>query len=441
MTIYKESKIIFFLAIPLIIGQIGQMLLGIADSVMIARCGITDLAALTLANNLFHLPLVFGIGVLTCISVRTATARGAGDAQDARNVCRNGISLALLLGSLFFLIAWLGRDMLHHLGQEPNVVERSKNYFLIVMASLIPGMVGIAQKNHADALNRIWFSFWISAGGVILNISLNWILIYGNLGAPALGLEGAGIATLIARIAIVIAMFIWFSHDPALKDWTPHRWWHGADWLEFKSLIKLGLPAGILSCTEIGAFVITALIVGTFGATALAAHNIAMAYTGLAFMIPLGLSIALTIRVGEKVGNKSTHNLRTTYLAGWGITLIFSIITAAIFLLFNHQLAAAYVSKPDVISLASTFLIISGLFQIVDGQQIVTSGMLRGLKDTKTPALYGFLSYWVIGIPFGYWLAYPLGIGPAGNWWGLLLGLSFAATLLGLRLWKMEPQK
>ncbi len=439
MTIHRESKTIFILALPLIIGQIGQMLLGLVDSIMVAKLGVTELAALTLANNLFFVPFVFGIGIMTCVSVRTATAKGAGDAADARSICRNSTYLALIVGTLFFLTAWLGNGLIENLKQDPVVAGRSREYFVIISASLIPALVSISLKNHVDALDRMWTAFNISMAAVVLNIFLNWVLIYGALGAPALGLEGAGYATLISRVILVIAMLIWFAKDKSLSKWTPHRWFTRLDTGELKALTKLGFPAGLQTLTEVGAFVMSGILIGMISKEALAAQQIAMVCAGIAFMIPLGISIALTIRIGEKVGQELTSNIRITYLSGWALTLVFSTLTAISFLVFGGDMAKQFIeNEPEVIAYATSFLVVAGVFQIVDGQQVASIGMLRGLHDTTTPAIIGFFSYWIVGIPFGYWLAFHAGVGPIGVWWGLALGLTVASFLLAIRLWRFK---
>ncbi|MGJ8657522.1 MAG: MATE family efflux transporter [Akkermansiaceae bacterium] len=442
MTIYKESKTIFALALPLIIGQIGQMLLGLVDSIMVAKLGVTELAALTLANNLFYVPFVFGMGIMTCVSIRTSTAKGAGNTTEARSVCRNSTYLSLIIGTIFFLIAWLGNGLIEHMDQDPVVASRSRGFFIIICASLIPGLVGISLKNHVDALDRMWTAFTISIAAVLLNVLLNWMLIYGNLGAPALGLEGAGYATLISRIILVIAMLVWFTKDTSLAEWTPYRWFLRLDMGEIKSLLKLGFPAGLQTLTEVGAFVMSGIMLGWISKEALAAQQIALVCAGIAFMIPLGISIALTIRVGEKIGQKTTNNMRTTYLSGWILTLLFSTITATSFLLFGGNMAEQFIEDaPVVIAYATSFLVVAGVFQIVDGQQVASIGMLRGLHDTATPAMVGFFSYWIVGIPFGYWLAFHSSIGAVGIWWGLALGLTVASILLAIRLWRFKIKK
>lgn len=439
MTIYKESKTIFLLSLPLIIGQVGQMLLGLVDSVMVAKLGVTELAALTLANNLFFVPFIFGIGIMTCVSIRVSTAKGAGNAAEVRSVCRNSTYLALMIGTAFFLLAWVGNGLIEHMKQDPIVASRSRGYFIIICASLIPGLVAISLKNHVDALDRMWTAFTISIAAVILNVFLNWVLIYGNLGAPAMGLEGAGYATLISRIILVLAMLVWFAKDASLAKWTPYRWFTRLDTREIKSLLRLGFPAGLQTLTEVGAFVMSGIILGWISKEALAAQQIALVCAGIAFMIPLGISIALTIRVAEKVGRNQTSNLHATYLSGWSLTLVFSILTGMSFLLFGGQMAQQFIDDaPLVIAYATSFLMVAGVFQIVDGQQVASIGMLRGLHDTTKPAVIGFFSYWIIGIPFGYWLAFHTNVGAVGIWWGLALGLTIASILLGVRLWRFQ---
>ncbi len=439
MTIFKESKTLFLLSLPLVIGQLGQMLLGLVDSIMVAKLGVTELAALTLANNLFYIPFVFGIGILTCVSVRTATAKGSENKAEARSICRNSTYLALIIGIVFFLIAWLASGLIDHMNQDPIVATRSQPFFIIICASLIPAFLSISLKNHVDALDRMWTAFALSLAAVLLNVFLNWIMIYGNLGFPALGLEGAGYATLISRIVLVIAMLVWISMDNSLEEWTPRRWFVRLDFPEIKSLIRLGFPSGLQTLTEVAAFVTSGIMLGWISKEALAAQQIAMVCAGLAFMIPLGISIALSIRVGEKVGKKLTSDIRTTYLSGWSLTFVFSIFTALSFILFGKEMAEQFIDDaPQVISYATGFLMVAGIFQIVDGQQVASIGMLRGLHDTTIPAAIGFFSYWIIGIPFGYWLTFYTKIGATGIWWGLALGLTIASILLAIRLWRIK---
>lgn len=422
------------LGMPLMIGQLSQMLLGVADTLMVGHLGVTELAALTFATALFHVPFVFGMGVLTAVAVFTSNARGADSAKDARESCRNGLWLGVVLGIGLFALAWAVMPFFPLLGQPPDAIAAAKNYYLYVMFSLVPGLASLALKNHADALNRPWPPFWIFLGGVVLNVFLNWLLIYGEWGLPAMGLDGAGLATLLSRVAILVAMFVWLLRDHDLTDWVPHRRWFSPCRVWLGKLSSVGFPASIQMLCEVTAFSVAGLFMGHFGSTALAAHQVAITLAGTAFMIPLGMSMALTVRVGEAVGGKETARLRAIAVSGWMMVAGYAACTASVFLGFGTILASWFVEANEVIVLTASLLVIVGLFQIVDGLQVASSSMLRGLQDTKIAAWMGFVSYWLIGLPMSYILAFPCGYGPRGVWWGLATGLGIACVTLGFRL-------
>jgi MATE family multidrug resistance protein len=435
MSLLLESRSTLKLALPLMIGQLSQMLLGVADTIMVGRLGVTEMAALTFANTLFHVPFVFGIGLLTSVSVFTSNASGAGDAPGARGSCRHGLYLSLALGLLMFALAWWTSENLGIFGQPPEVVARSQTFFRILMASCIPALASIALKNHADALNRPWPPFWIFLGGVALNVLLNWIMIFGKFGCPALGLEGAAWATLISRTAILIAIFIWLHLAPGLRDWIPHRWLRKPDPTDLKRLLHIGLPASLQMLCEVAAFSSAGLLMGHFGPTALAAHQIAITCAATSFMIPLGLSMALTVRIGEAHGAGEIHRLRPILISGWILSAGFALAAASFFLLLGKPLAAFFIDAPHVITLTATLLVIVGIFQIFDSIQIASASMLRGLHDARIPALMGFVAYWLIGLPVAYFLAFHTPLAAAGVWWGLAAGLTVACITLGPRLW------
>lgn len=432
-----EIRPILRLAFPLIIGQLGQMLLGVADTVMVARVGVVELAALTFANTLFYVPFVFGIGILTSVSVRTANARGSGDSIAARASCRHGLVIAIVLGALLLLASLILTPHLSIFGQPPEVAALTPRVFLILMASLIPGLASISLKNHADALNRPWPPFWIFLGGVALNVGLNWLLIFGHLGFPKLGLEGAAWATFTARWAIALVMLLWLSHEKTLRDWVPHRWLRAPIVADLRHLLVLGWPSSLQMLSEVGAFSAAALLVGHFGTIALAAHQVALSCAATAFMIPLGLSMALTVHIGEAQGAGDRGRIRKIILAGWFLATGFALVTAALFLIFGGGLSHLFVEDAEVISLSASLLVVVGVFQVFDGLQVASSSMLRGLHDVRLPAVMGFTAYWIVGLPCGALLAFGPVPGPLGIWWGLAIGLATAGLTLGPRLWKL----
>ncbi|MFN5639195.1 MAG: MATE family efflux transporter, partial [Akkermansiaceae bacterium] len=298
------------LAFPLVIGQVSQMLLGVADTVMIGKLGVTELAVLTFANSLFYVPFVFGIGVLTAISVFTSNARGSGDTAAGRASCRLGVHISTLLGLLLFGVMWVFSLNLEMFGQPKEVEQNTELFFMIIMASMVPALMSMALKNHADALDRPWPPFWIFLGGVLLNVFLNWVMIYGNLGCPAWGLEGAAIATLIARIAILVAMFVWLYRASGLREWVPYHWFRMPENAETRKFLGVGIPASLQMICEVSAFSAAGLLMGKFGATAMAAHQVALMCAATAFMVPLGLSMALSVRIGSANGAGEFHRLR-----------------------------------------------------------------------------------------------------------------------------------
>lgn len=425
------------LAFPLVIGQVSQMLLGVADTVMIGKLGVTELAVLTFANSLFYVPFVFGIGVLTAISVFTSNARGAGDTAAGRASCRLGVYISTVLGLLLFGVMWALSLNLEMFGQPKEVEQNTGPFFMIIMASLVPALMSMALKNHADALDRPWPPFWIFLGGVLLNVFLNWVMIYGNLGCPAWGLEGAAIATLIARIAILVAMFVWLYRASGFREWVPYHWFRMPENAETRKFLGVGIPASLQMICEVSAFSAAGLLMGKFGATAMAAHQVALMCAATAFMVPLGLSMALSVRIGSANGAGEFHRLRKIVVSGWWLGASWAMIGAMIFFFSGEFLASLYIDDLSVIRLAASIMIVVGVFQLFDSLQIGSVAMLRGLHDARMPAVMGFVAYWVIGIPVGILLSIEMGYGAVGVWCGLAVGLFVACGLLVPRLWKL----
>ena len=437
----REARATFLLALPLMAGQVSQMLMGVADTLMIGRLGVTPLAASAFANNLLYLPLVFGMGLLTCVSVRVARARGAGVSAEARGAVRHGFYLASLLGCVTMLGALLCAGQMQHFGQDPAVAAMAPQYFLLVAASMIPAFMTIALKNHADAMNRPWPPFWILLAGVLLNVVLNALWIYGKCGFPAWGLEGAGLATLCARVATLLALMWWCARAPALREWSPARWWRRPVWPELAALWRIGLPSGLQLLAEVSAFVMATLVIGALGKEALAAHQVAITCAATVFMVPLGLSMALTVRVGEALGAGEVARLRVLVLSAWALAGVYTVISLAVMLGGRYQIAGWFLTEEPALGMAAGLLLVSAAFQVSDAIQIVAAGGLRGLEDVRVPALVTFVAYWCCALPVGWTLAFPLGVGLYGMWWGITLGLTVTAVVLGRRLWRLSERK
>lgn len=436
MSLWNESRLTLKLALPLVIGQVSQMLMGVADTMMLGKLGVTELAVLTFTNSLFYLPFVFGIGVLTPISVFTANARGAEDPAAGRSSCRHGFQLSIVIGLILALACCALVPLLDRFGQPPEVVARTPVFYLLIMVSMLPALMSIALKSHADAMDRPWPLFWIFLGGVLFNVFLNWVLIYGNLGAPRMGLEGAGWATLISRILIVVVMLWWLNKSKDLSDWVPRRWFKRLERDEVRRFFGIGIPSSIQMTCEVAAFSAAALIMGRFGEVAMAAHQIALMCAATAFMVPLGLSMALSVRIGEAAGREERHRLRPIAVSGWFIAGGWAGCSALVFLTTGEFLAARFNDQALVITLAAQILVVVGVFQFADSLQITASAMLRGLHDTRIPALIGFVSYWVMGVPLAVYLSVVLDWKAVGVWWGLAFGLAVACLSLCGRMWR-----
>ncbi|MFP6858098.1 MAG: MATE family efflux transporter [Roseibacillus sp.] len=432
----REARATVILALPLVIGQVSQMLIYLADTLMIGRLGTMPLAAATFANNVVHLPFMFGIGMSIAVSVRVAQARGAEEPEAARAALRHGLFITLAIGLATVLFALALIPFLPMFGQEAGVVEAGRTYFLIIAVSMIPGMASMAFKSHSDAMNRPWPAFWVILGGVVLNVFLNWIFIYGNLGAPRWELEGAGLATVLARSATLAGLIVLCLKLPAFKGWVPYRWFRRPDWRAVRDLVKIGLPTSLQILAESSAFVMATVIIGWMGANALAAHNVAMTCAAVIFMVPLGVSQALTVRIGEAMGSRSYHRWRPMVVSGWLLGIAFTVCSATAFVVANDSIARLFLpEEAETAAVVASLLLVAAAFQMGDALQILSAGGLRGLNDVNVPAWMAFVAYWAISIPLGWFFSFPLGMGVYGMWWGITVGLGLTAVTLGTRLW------
>ena len=339
-----------------------------------------------------------------------------------------GTGISVIGGVLAALVLHAAYPLFHHLGQAPGVVDEARNYTLIVGWSLIPAFLTAAARNYLDAQSRPWPAFWIMFGGVLLNVILNWVLIFGKAGAPALGLTGAGVATFASRVATVIALF-WFVMAGRSRPCEPLRF--GRTWLrEQAAVLRLGIPAGLQLLSEIGAFALAAVLIGRLGAVPLAAHQVAMTCASTTFMFPLGIAMASTVRIAQAAGAGNHALLRPIAAGSWGLGAVLMAGFGLILLFAATPIASLFVREPDVVSVAASLLVIAGFFQLFDGVQVVGSGLLRGLRDTRGPMLITVAAYWCIALPLGSWLAFGRGEGARGMWNGLALGLAVAAVLL-----------
>jgi MATE family multidrug resistance protein len=418
------------LALPIMSGLVGQMLMGLADTIMVGRVGTVPLAAAAFANNLCHIPMVAALGLLAAVSVRTAHAYGAARPAQAGEVLRHGVYLAVIAGVSAAALLGYGRAHVGWLRQPPEVVAAAQVYLLYLAGSLLPALVAQALKHFSEALNRPWPPTVILLGGVLLNVFLNWLLIFGHWGFPRLGLEGAGLATLVARLVTMAVMFAFVVRSPGFSACLPRRWLARVSVGELREQWRLGAPVAAQHLLEVGAFATAALMMGWIHAEAMAAHQIAITCAATTFICALGIGMAVSIRIGHAWGARAHRRLRRIGYSGLVATGCLMAGFALLFILAGRPIAAVFSSAPEVIALAAGMLFVAGFFQIFDGLQVVALSALRGMADVRVPAVIAAVAYWLIALPLGYSLAFPLGLGATGIWIGLAGGLATAAIVL-----------
>jgi MATE family multidrug resistance protein len=436
--VYRESRATLLLAIPITIGQVSQMLMGIADSVMIGRTGTVPLAASSFGVGVFNVFFIIGVGLLTPVAVFASRSRGAGRHDEAGEYLRHGLFLALVFGAAEVALILL---MSRHLGwfrQPPEVLAAVNPFFVLLGLSLVPVLAYLALRQFAESMGRPWVPVLIVLGGVALNVFLNWVFIYGNLGAPRLGLAGAGLATLTSRILGSVVIFAWLRLDPAMREAWPRRWLAPISPERLRRMLGVGLPASGGLLFESGAFAGATVMMGWLGAISLAAHQIALSCAALTFMLPLGLAMAVGMRMSAAVGAGGHSRLRPIWVGGIVMGAALALAVMAAFLVSGRAIASVFIGDPAVIATAKRLLIIAAIFQVFDGAQVISSSALRGLTDVRVPAAITFVAYWIIALPAGYLLGIRGPFGPAGIWTGLAAGLAAAAVMLGLRFLRLS---
>jgi multidrug resistance protein, MATE family len=438
--LWVELRGTLVLAVPIMAGFVGQMLMGITDTVMVGRVGTIPLAASAFAHNLYHLPMVAGFGLLSAVGVQVSQAYGAGRRSAAGEALRHGLVVAVGMGLVMGLFIWLTRAHYGWLRQPPEVLAEAQTYLLLVGWSMLPALVSHAIKLFSDSLTRVWPPMFILLGGVLLNIGLNWVLIFGKLGFPALGLAGAGWATLISRGATMVGLGVYLMRSPGMGVWLPACWRVPLRRVNLAELWRLGAPVAAQHLLEVGAFVFAAFMMGWIGAEALAAHQIALTCAATSFMFALGLGMAVSIRVGHAWGAQLRGRLRRVGFTGLGMTGVMMAGFGIFFMVGARVIAGWFTPAREVVGLAAGLLLVAAMFQVFDGLQVVALCALRGMSDVRVPALIAAIAYWGVALPLGYVLGFVMGWGAVGVWVGLAAGLGTAAGVLMWRFWELSRE-
>ena len=423
----------FLLAYPVMLSQLGQVLVGVADSVMVGHIGKEPLAASSLGNSVFYLFFTFGLGISFGITPLVAKADGENNPRQIIELLKHGLLLNTATAFFLMVILFGTSYLFPYLNQPDEVVVLAIPYFLVISFSVLPFMIFQAFRQFAEGLSLTKQSMYITISGNIVNIVLNYLLIFGKFGFPELGLLGAGIATLISRIFMGIAMALFVIYGKRFSIyWSQFR--RGTFYYAMlRRILYIGLPSGFQFIFEVGAFGMAAIMVGWIGTSALAAHQIALNLASITYMMAAGIASATTIRVGNQLGMKDYLTLQKVGFAGFMISGTFMGLSAIILILGMNVFPTFYIDEPEVLNIASGLILIAAIFQLSDGIQVVGLGALRGMSDVRIPTFITLLAYWILALPIGYLLGFVAKLGVYGIWIGLLIGLTVTAILLLLR--------
>ena len=430
------------LALPIIIGEVAQMSLGIIDTAMVGAVSYKHLAGGALVMSVMNIPFVFGIGITISVSQMVSMAHGRNDKKMVSHYLYNGFWLCALSAIIIALGLEFGKNILLHLDQDPEVAQLALPYMQIMGWSVIPMLLFLALKQFTDGLEFTKTAMILSIGAIPLNIFLNWLFIFGHWGFPRMELVGAGWGTLITRTVIFIILGIIILYHETFRRYVAVRkivW--KLKWETQKELLDIGIPSSFQITMEAGAFAISGILIGTIGAVEQAAHQIALSIASLTFMVSMGLSQAGSIRTSNAFGRKDRRAISDIGKSTIIMALIYGSLCAVIFIVFKNQLPYLFNDEIKVVSLASFLLLFAAIFQISDSTQAISAGLLRGIKDVKVPTIFIAIAYWVIGIPAGWYMAFHLKMGATGIWMGFIIGLTFSAIFLSLRFKKMGMLK
>ncbi|KQC00969.1 MATE family efflux transporter [Pedobacter sp. Hv1] len=430
---YRENLI---LAGPIVVSQIGHMAVHIADSIIVGQfAGTAQLAAVSLVNSLFMLTLVLGMGISYGLTPLIAQENGRKNYDECGKLLSNSLIINILTGSLLYAILHFGTlSIIDHLGQSAEVVAYAKPYLGLLAFSIVPLMIFQTFKQFAEGLGFTMQAMLISIFGNILNIILGIILVKGMFGITPMGVKGVGISTLVDRMLMALVMCIYVLRSKNFKIYLQKFKINAIDKVRSMQIFKIGAPVAMQYIFEISAFSGAAILIGTIGAAPQAAHQIAITLAALTYMVANGIASSATIKTGNYLGQRNFTDLRRSAIASYHVVLAFMICAALLFVFASSLLPYIYTDDLKVVTIAAQLLIIAGFFQLFDGTQVVGLGVLRGIGDVNMPTFITFLSYWVIGIPLGYFLGIYLEMGVKGIWYGLTFGLLTASILLFFRL-------
>ncbi len=438
----KEFRYNLKLSIPVILGMLGHTFVAFADNVMVGQLGTAELAAVSLGNSFVFIGMSLGIGFSTAITPIVAEADSSKNISDGKKAFKHGLILCTILSVILFGIILLLKPIMYYMDQPKEVVEFAIPYLNFVALSLIPLIVFQAMKQFSDGLSETKYPMYATILANIINIALNYLLIFGTFGFPKLGITGAAIGTLISRVIMVIFLWAIFKSKEKFKPYITNLNFRKIEKSIVDKIVKLGLPSALQMFFEVAIFTSAIWMSGILGKNPQAANQIALNLASMTFMVGIGLGVAAMVRVGNQKGLSDFISLRRIAFSIFFLTFLIEIVFATIFIVFRNWLPSMYlgeshllntIDNAEVILIASKILLIAAFFQIFDGLQVVILGALRGLQDVKIPAFITFVAYWIIGFPICFYLGLYTPLKSVGIWIGLFAGLFSAAIMLYLR--------
>ena len=438
----REFRYNIRLASPVILGMLGHSFVAFADNIMVGQLGTAELAAVSLGNSFVFIAMSLGIGFSTAITPLVAEAEGAGDALEARGVLQNGLVLCTVLGVALFGLVWLSKPLMYLMDQPEEVVVLAGPYLDLVAFSLIPLIIFQALKQFSEGLSKTRYPMYATILANVINVVLNYLLIFGSFGFPKLGIVGAAIGTLASRVFMVFFMWWIFKQRPFFKAFIENLRFRQVKKQLLRKIADLGFPSALQMFFEVAIFTAAIWMSGVLGKNPQAANQIALNLSSMTFMFGMGLGVAAMIRVGNQKGSGNYPELKRVATSIFLMTIILEIGFAVLFLLGRNILPTVYLDVSDVANqadnmevlvIAAELLLVAAFFQISDGIQVVVLGALRGLQDVRIPTLLTFIAYWGIGFPVSFYLGLHTPLRSTGIWIGLLLGLTASSIMLYLR--------
>ncbi|WP_179018522.1 MATE family efflux transporter [Winogradskyella forsetii] len=438
----KEFRYNLKLASPVMLGMLGHTFVSFVDNVMVGQLGAAELAAVSLGNSFIFIAMSLGIGFSTAITPLVAEADTEKNFKKGKSVFKHGLFLCTVLGLLLFVMLLFAKPLMYVMDQPEEVVDLAIPYLDLVAFSLVPLIVFQAFKQFSDGLSLTKYPMYATIIANVLNVAINYVLIFGKFGFPEMGIVGAAVGTLVSRFVMVAHLWWLLAKRQKSKAYVTNIKFFQLKKYPLKKLSNLGLPSAMQMFFEVGIFTAAIWLSGTLGANAQAANQIALNLSSMTFMVAIGLSVAAMVRVGNQKGLKDFRALKRIAESIFLVGFIFAVIFALLFVIFHTVLPKLYVDLDDpknavdtaeVVKIAATLLLAAAVFQISDSLQVIALGALRGLQDVKMPTLITFISYWVIGFPISYFLGKEEVMGSLGIWIGLLVGLTVAAILLYIR--------